>query len=372
VGRTDTRKSISGHAEVHLAAPPHLQLDTAVLGKPALGDVELGHDLDARGDGVLELERRLHHLVEHAIDAVARAEVLLVGLDVDVRRIPLDGVGQDEVHELDDRRVLGLLGELADVDVLIVVHDVDVHVVEVRHDVGKARGLVVVAIDRALDGVVGGDDDLDVVAGEELDVVDGDDVRGIRGGQDQSRPGAVHREDRVLDRDLFGDQLDDRRVDLELVEVDRWHAVLLGDEVGELGLLQVAELGDLGAEAAATVPSRVTRLAQLLGGEQVLLDEELADPLVQSPDPALDGYGNPPTAGPEQPPGLATIVAGGRIPFEPARLSALRIGIFTGAFGCSLQGFVERGVSKTQHSVPTANAVASGRPNRASATLAAK
>ena len=29
-----------------------------------------------------------HHLVEHAVDAVADAEVLLVGLDVDVARRP--------------------------------------------------------------------------------------------------------------------------------------------------------------------------------------------------------------------------------------------------------------------------------------------
>ena len=31
-----------------------------------------------------QLERRLHLLVEHAVDAVADAERLLVGLDVDV------------------------------------------------------------------------------------------------------------------------------------------------------------------------------------------------------------------------------------------------------------------------------------------------
>jgi hypothetical protein len=66
--------------------PCRAQLDAAVLRQAALGDVEVGHDLDARGDRVLQLERRLHHLVEHAVDAVADAELLLVGLDVDVAR----------------------------------------------------------------------------------------------------------------------------------------------------------------------------------------------------------------------------------------------------------------------------------------------
>ena len=35
---------------------------------------------------VLELDRRLHDLVEHAVDAEADAEHLLVRLDVDVAR----------------------------------------------------------------------------------------------------------------------------------------------------------------------------------------------------------------------------------------------------------------------------------------------
>ena len=47
----------------------------------------------------------------------------------------------------------------------------------------------------------------------------------------------------VLARHLLGDQLDDVRVDLELVEVDRRDAVLLGEEVGELGLVEDSRAG---------------------------------------------------------------------------------------------------------------------------------
>jgi hypothetical protein len=74
------------HAEVHLLAAAELDLDATVLRQAALGDVELRHDLQTRGDRVAQLHRRLHHLVHHAVDAEPDAEVLLVGLDVNVRR----------------------------------------------------------------------------------------------------------------------------------------------------------------------------------------------------------------------------------------------------------------------------------------------
>jgi hypothetical protein len=68
----------------------------------------------------------------------------------------------------------------------------------------------------------------------------------------------------VLDRHFLGDQLDDLDVHFEVGEVDRGQSVLLGDEVGELVLLQIAELGDLVAEASAV-------RARLLAGALELL-----------------------------------------------------------------------------------------------------
>ena len=104
-------------------------------------------------DRVLQLQRRLHHLVEHAVDAVADAEVLLVGLDVDVGGALLDGVEQDEVDELDDRRVVGGLREVVDVLVLRLLGELDVAVVEVADDLVERGALGrVVALDRLADG----------------------------------------------------------------------------------------------------------------------------------------------------------------------------------------------------------------------------
>jgi hypothetical protein len=74
-----------GDADVDLAAG-HARADAAVLRNAFLGDVELRHDLHARDDRGLEPRRRLHDLVEHAVDPEPDAQLLLERLDVDVAR----------------------------------------------------------------------------------------------------------------------------------------------------------------------------------------------------------------------------------------------------------------------------------------------
>ena len=86
---------------------------------------------------------------EHAVDAVAHAELLLVGLDVDVARALLDGVEQDHVDEADDRRVLARLLELEEVDVLVVAGELDLLLVEAGHHLVVRGAGVVVLLDRA-------------------------------------------------------------------------------------------------------------------------------------------------------------------------------------------------------------------------------
>ncbi len=113
VGKTETRKSISR------------PLPSLSLMRPSCGRRRSAMSSDAMilmrlVMRVLQLERRRHLLGEHAVDAVAHAELLLVRLDVDVARALLDGVEEDHVDEADDRRVLAGLLELEEVDVLLV------------------------------------------------------------------------------------------------------------------------------------------------------------------------------------------------------------------------------------------------------------
>src|SRR3954453_8127698 len=95
-----------GDAEVDGAAGD-AQLEAAVLRDAFLGDVELRHDLDARNDGaVVALVDRIERFVEHAVDAVLDDDFVVSRLDVNVRGAALDGVEDDGVDQLDDRRRL--------------------------------------------------------------------------------------------------------------------------------------------------------------------------------------------------------------------------------------------------------------------------
>ena len=89
------------------------QLEAAVLRDALLGDVQLGHDLDARDDRRVELlVDRLHRLVQHAVDAVLDHHLAVAGLDVDVRGAALQRVEDRRVDQLDDRR--GVRGQPVD------------------------------------------------------------------------------------------------------------------------------------------------------------------------------------------------------------------------------------------------------------------
>ena len=92
--------------------------EAAVLRQAALGDVEAGENLDARGDRQLQRLRRRAGLDEVAIDAVAELELLLEGLDVNIRRLLLERLDEDQVDDLDDRRVLALHRQAVEIDLL--------------------------------------------------------------------------------------------------------------------------------------------------------------------------------------------------------------------------------------------------------------
>src|SRR3989304_1137154 len=61
---------------------------------------------EARAGPRLLLLRRLHDLLELAVNPVAHAELVLEALEVDVARAALHGVREKRVDELHDRRVV--------------------------------------------------------------------------------------------------------------------------------------------------------------------------------------------------------------------------------------------------------------------------
>ena len=79
------------------------QFDTAVLRQPPLGNIEVGHDFDARGDGEGQVTWRRHHFVQHAVRLDANPELVFKRLEVHVAGVVLDGQQQHHVEQLADR-----------------------------------------------------------------------------------------------------------------------------------------------------------------------------------------------------------------------------------------------------------------------------
>ncbi len=100
------------------------QGDVAVLRDVALGDVHVRHDLHATDQGRLEMLRRLRLRDQHAVDPVLDPQLALERLDVDVRRAGLDRLEQQQVHQIDERRLLRHPVDVFRLDGVEIVFDV--------------------------------------------------------------------------------------------------------------------------------------------------------------------------------------------------------------------------------------------------------
>ena len=79
------------HAYVDRAAGDP-EADASVLRQALLGDVELGHDLDARNDQWGDRAPALQHFTQDAVDAEAHHQAVFERFDVNVGRVFLDGL----------------------------------------------------------------------------------------------------------------------------------------------------------------------------------------------------------------------------------------------------------------------------------------
>ena len=260
------------HADVDLAAVDG-QGHAPVLRRAALGDVQLGHDLDARDDAGHHLARDPRRVGEHAVDAVADEDLARAGLEVDVGGALLDALPHDGVHELDDRRVVGRLAQVADVELVAgVVGVLEVDVVELvqapdeRHDVlsRRRRGA-------------------HVEARHERDVVDGEDVaRVAHGHEDRAVVDEPDRDRLVAAGGRGGQEVGGRHVDGEGGEVDVVDPEAVGDDARQL-------VGGQDAVLDQDLPGAAARLTGL--GDRVLdprtvgeaeVDDHVADEAVGS------------------------------------------------------------------------------------------
>ncbi len=203
---------------------------------------------------------------------------MLKRLDVNVGRAAFHGVGEQAVDQLHHRRVVGeVLG--LDVFVRLVLDHLQVFLL--LHALEQALqlcvGLLVIAVDGVAQRVLPGDDREDVAAGDELDILDRRDVVGVGYG-DRQRPALpLEGKDGVLGGDVWGEELQDFRVDLEARQIDRRHPVLPGQHLADLGLLDKTQFYQGVTQAHPGVFLFQERLFQLLLGDQPLADEDLTE-----------------------------------------------------------------------------------------------
>ena len=127
----ETRRSTS--------RPEDAELDAAVLRQAALGDIQLGHQLQARDDGGLQFPRRLFLIEEDAIHAKADAELFLERLDVDVAGALFDRLRDHRVDETDDGRLARHVAEVFEIFLVAA------------REIGRGRwrsAFAVIAVDR--------------------------------------------------------------------------------------------------------------------------------------------------------------------------------------------------------------------------------
>ena len=147
---------------------------------------------------------------------------------MDVARAGAERLGDNEGDELDDGRVLGLLLQVLGRGVGVVERDVALgelleHVVD-----GFLADLVFLG-DGLIDGVAGGDDELDVAVGREAEVVERIEVEGVGDGDREAAVLARDGDEVVLAGHGLGHGLESVLLDVQRAGVDEPPAELHGE-----------------------------------------------------------------------------------------------------------------------------------------------
>ncbi|MBP2686040.1 MAG: hypothetical protein H6Q81_945 [Deltaproteobacteria bacterium] len=254
---------------------PHLHLDPAVLRETTLRDVEGGHDLESRRQGVAQPQRGAHDLVENAIHPVAGPELLFVRLDVDVRRAPLDRLGEEVIRQFHDGRVVDAPREVGGVD-LLLPDDLEV-LVEFGDDVPELHRAVEELVDLRRDLALGGENELHRVPRLEPDAVDDRHVGGVGHRNDHLRPHAVDGKGEVLLDHLLGEEADDLGIDLVFRKIDDREAELAAEVREELLFLDESGLHQDGSDPLVRLLLGFECTPQLVGADQVPFEKHFAD-----------------------------------------------------------------------------------------------
>ena len=94
----------------------HGEFDSAVLRQASLGDVQIGHDFDARGQRRSDVLAGRDHFIQHAVNTIAHLEFVFKRFEVDVRRLILDRLEKYQVQQPDDRCGVHHFPQIVEID----------------------------------------------------------------------------------------------------------------------------------------------------------------------------------------------------------------------------------------------------------------
>ena len=135
-------------------------------------------------------------------------------------------------------------------------------------------GLAVVPVDRLDDLLLRGEDRRDLGVEDELELLHRGQVAGVAHDDLEHRPVGGVGQDDVLAGDRLGHLLDDGGGDGHVGQVDELDAAVLGDGAHDLLGGGVAELDEGVGELGPGLLRDAARLLELVGAEDVLLDED--------------------------------------------------------------------------------------------------
>src|SRR5581483_2715072 len=235
-------------------------------------------------DGVLQLQRRRHDALQHAVNSEADTEFLFVGLHVDVAGASLDRIRQNNVHQLDNGSFVGGALQVGQLHLLLFRLQFDVGIPGFRHGLHDGFQvffftLAVCLLDSFRNRAFRRYHRLDVEAGHELDIVHGEHIGRIGHGDGERCAHTAERQDLVAPRGICRDQLHNCRIYFKIGKVDGRNAVLFRKEIRYILIAEETELNESSAQAAVGFLLQLDGLAQLLRRDDLLFDKKITQTL---------------------------------------------------------------------------------------------
>ncbi|MCY1413758.1 hypothetical protein D9M71_291950 [compost metagenome] len=246
-------------------------VEAAVLRQALLGDVQAGHDLqahDQRRDDAGFLDQLL---VEHAVDALAQAQDLLVRLDVDVRGLHLHSVLEQHLQQAHHRGVAVVEAEAAEVEVALLQA-----LVELAGQLGDLVGAPVEAVEVVEQLALAHHRRLERLAQQAAQLVEGVEIERIAHADQQAVALLDQQDGAEAPRQRLGQALHQCLVELELAQVDVGNVELARQRLEQLLLADEAHVDHRAAELGAAALLLVQRQLQLALADQAGLYQQIA------------------------------------------------------------------------------------------------